>query len=206
MNAGQRFFDFIDKAKGCASIAAGLIAIATFFGGSTYFYNEIVRSKNLVFTVLPNYDIGPGVFSGVLVNNEGRVTLTEVQIIISDLEHEITALNMPGAHEPANIVEGGIGENKLRIEMPRLSSGASLSIYLVTNGEVSISDDQSLFVSSSETVGERETANLDVTLDLMIITIGILLIFIFAIERLFIRMRPVERAGHLGIDLREPKE
>jgi hypothetical protein len=142
--------------SGWAKILGTVIALIALLGGGSFLYNEVWQSKVLVYTILPNYDLGGRVFSGLIVENRGRVTLTEVQVILADLDTPIEALNIPGAHEPHEEVRGGIGQEELFIRMPRLSSGKSLPIYMLTANSISFNQD-SLMVSSHETVGKAST-------------------------------------------------
>jgi hypothetical protein len=138
-----------------------VIALAGLVFGGGFFYNEVWKSKILTYTVLPNYDLGNGqTFSGLVIENRGREPLTDVQIILSNLEVPIEGLNMPGPHEPAQIVSGGEGQTELSIKMLRLSSGAPpLSIYILTSDALTLEAGKTFFISSKEvtgTPGEKE--------------------------------------------------
>jgi len=139
---------------GWARIVGAGIAIIVFLLGSGFFYTEVWNAPVLSYTILPTYDLGSQAFSGVIVENRGRVVLTDVQVIIDDLDAPIEALNIPGPHEPANVEAGGEGERNLRIVAERLSTEASLPIYLLTGGPVELSED-TLLVAANETRGER---------------------------------------------------
>ena len=139
--------------SGLARILGAIIALAILVLGGGFFYNEIWLSKELVFTILPTYDLGEQAFSGLVIENRGRVPLTDVQAILSQLEAPIEAINIPGTHEPATIANGWQGSTEALIELPRMSRGRSISIYIITSGPVTLAENQTVLVSSAETVG-----------------------------------------------------
>ena len=145
---------FGDRWGGFAKVIGTVVAVLALLGLGSFFYNDVWQKKSLTYTILPSYDLEKQAFSGLVIENRGRVPLTDVQIILTDLEASIQTLRMPGAHEPANIVEGGEGQNQVRIELPRFSKGGSLPIYLVTSSAVTIAPGPNLLVTSAETVGE----------------------------------------------------
>ncbi|MFB0521203.1 MAG: hypothetical protein ACETWD_07230 [Desulfatiglandales bacterium] len=131
-----------------------VIALAGLILGGGFFYNEVWKSKALTYTVLPTYDAGGQSFSGLVIENRGRVPLTDVHIILSNLEAPIESLNIPGPHEPAQLISGGEGQTELFIKMPRLSSGAPpLSIYILTFDTLTLKEGKTFFVSSKEVAG-----------------------------------------------------
>lgn len=131
-----------------------VIGLAGLMLGGGFFYNEVWKSKVLTYTMLPTYDVGSQSFSGLVIENRGRVPLTDVQIILSDLEAPIESLNMPGPHEPAQVISGGEGQTELFIKMPRLSSEAPpLSIYILTSDTLTLEEGKTFFVSSKEVAG-----------------------------------------------------
>jgi hypothetical protein len=139
-------FDFI-------KIGGFVIAVLGFLLGGGFFYNEIWKSKVLTYTVLPRYDLGDQVFSGLVIENRGRVPLTSLEIIFSNLDSDIDKLNIPGPHETLEVASGGEGKNELFIRMPRLSSGVSLAIYMLTSDTIYLEDGRTFRVTSKETVG-----------------------------------------------------
>jgi hypothetical protein len=142
---------------GWANVLLAVIGLLTLLGVGPWFYNEVWEKKLLTYTILPTYDLGTQVFTGVVIENRGRVTLTDVKVVFSDLGDPIDNVNMPGAHEPAYIATGGIGQEEMLIEMPRLSKEASLSIYLLTSDEVELAEGTTLYVSSSEVNGKASS-------------------------------------------------
>jgi hypothetical protein len=139
-------FDFI-------KIGGFVVALLGFLLGGGFFYNEIWKSKVLTYTVLPRYDLGDQVFSGIVIENRGRVPLTSLEIIFSNLDSEIDKLNIPGPHETLEVASGGEGEKELFIRMPRLSSGVSLAIYMLTSENIYLEEGRTFRITSKETVG-----------------------------------------------------
>jgi hypothetical protein len=146
-----------EKARGWEfwlKLIGTLIALGGLFGLGTLFYEEVWRQKKLTYTVLPTYDLQNQFFTGLVVDNRGRVTLTDVQVVISDLEAPMRSdPYMPGAHEPATVVSGGKNQTEAVIELPRLSKAASLPVYILTPEQVNLEEDVTFFVSSRETPG-----------------------------------------------------
>ena len=148
---------FGDRWGGFAKVIGTIVALLVLLGFGSFISNEVWQKKSLTYTILPSYDLGEQAFSGLVIENRGRVPLTDVQIILTDLEATIQALQMPGVHEPANIVAGGEGQNQVRIELPRFSKEGSLSIYLVTNGVVNLTPEGNFLVTSAEIVAKSST-------------------------------------------------
>lgn len=143
--------------SGWARIVGVGIALLAFGLGSGFIYNEVYKSPALNYTLLPEYNLGEQVFSGIVIENRGRIPLTEVRVIMADLGNAIETLNMPGAHEPVQIVEGGEGQSELHLLAPQLSTGESFSIYLLTNGPLDLGGNK-LLVTSKEAVGKASTS------------------------------------------------
>ena len=169
----DKFAEFGNRWSGWAKIIATVVALLALLGLGSFIYNDIWQKKSLTYTILPSYDLGKQAFSGLVIENRGRVPLTDVQIIVTDLEAPIQALQMPGVHEPANIIDGGEGQNQVRIELPRLSKEGSLSIYLMTGSVVSIAPGDNFLVTSAETVAKSSTE-----LDIPSTVVGSVLIFV----------------------------
>ena len=148
--------------SGCFGILRTMIAFSALFGFGGYFYNDLWLKKDLTYIVLPSYDTGTQVFGGLVIENRGRAPLTDVQIILASLATPIQDLNMPGPHEPVEIVDGGVGETTLALRMPRLSRGTALSIYMVVSDPVAF-DQSSLLVTANETVGRAASAEVPAT-------------------------------------------
>lgn len=143
----------VERWSGWLKLLGAVISLAGLLGFSGFFYERIWASKVLAYTLLPTYELTDQAFSGIVVENRGRVSLTDVQVVFADLEAPILALNMPGAHEPAAISAGGPGAADALIEIPRLSKEATISIYMLTTEAVKLEEGRTLFVSSNETVG-----------------------------------------------------
>jgi hypothetical protein len=143
---GMSKFDFI-------KVGGFVLAILGFLLGGGFYYNEIWKSKVLTYTLLPRYDLGDQVFSGLVIENRGRVPLTSLEIIFSNLESDIDKFHIPGPHETLEVASGGEGENELFILMPRLSSGVSLAIYMLTPENIYLEEGKTFRVTARETVG-----------------------------------------------------
>ena len=169
----DKIAEFGNRWSGWAKIVASVVSILIFLGVGSFIYNEVWQKKSLTYTILPSYDLEEQAFSGLVIENRGRVPLTDVRIILTDLEAPIQALQMPGAHEPANIVDGGEGQNQLSIQLPRLSKKGSLSIYLMTSSAVKVVPGTNFLVVSGETVGES-SAEPDKTLAAVESIIGLM--------------------------------
>ena len=167
---------FSDRWGRWVSLLGVAISLAALLGFGSFFYNRIWASRVLAYAVLPTYELPDQAFSGIVVENRGRVPLTDVQVVLADLELPIQALNMPGAHEPASISTGGVGVTEALIEIPRLSEGASISIYLLTSEVVRLEEGITLFISSRETVGVAATTAEQTDMLFVRILAGVLLV------------------------------
>jgi len=132
-----------------ATIFGTIIALGTLVLGGGFFYREVWYVSDLRYTVLPTYDVEEMAFSGLVVENRGRVPARNVYIILSNLEHDIQALHIPGPHEKADITwDPNKATNGAVVEMERLSPGSSLSIYLITSGPVTLAEGKTFTISS----------------------------------------------------------
>jgi hypothetical protein len=164
-----------------------LAPILTLLLGGGFFYNNFYRQPRLTYTVLPNYDLGDIAFSGLVLENRGRVPLTDIELVVSDLEAPIRQLNLPGPHEEAAVASGGEGHSDLRLEMERLSTGSSLAVYMVTSDSITLAHGETFQVSAAETAGEASATEYvfwgDPTIVLVILELVIaLMIIIFMIR------------------------
>jgi hypothetical protein len=90
-----------------------------------------------------------GAFSGLVVENRGRVPARDINIILVDLEYDIQELRMPGPHEKANTTwNPNNPTNGATIEMERLSQDSSLSIYISASGPVTLAEGKTLTIVS----------------------------------------------------------
>jgi hypothetical protein len=172
-------------------LAGVVIAALTLVGVGKFIYDEVWHQKKLTYTVLPTYDLQNQFFTGLVVENRGRVTLTDVRIVFSDLDAPMRSdPYMPGAHEPANLVSGGKNQTEALIELPRLSKGASLPAYILTPEEVSLEESETFFVSSRETPGVAgsETSSLGV-----FIIIGLVNVVLTFLVMLFLGSRMINQ-------------
>lgn len=171
-----------------------IVSVSILVLGGGFVWNEVIKRKVLTYTVLPTYDLGDESFSGLVVENPGRVTLTEIEVIVSDLDSTIEKLNIPGLHETMNIERGGLGENELTITMPRLSGGSSLAIYIVTAESVTLEEGVTFKVTSLETTGEASSMSGDNKLrDLLAILMAMIVMGTIAVLAMFINFRRYAR-------------
>ena len=181
---------FGDRWGGFAKVIGTVVAAFALLGLGSFINNDVWQKKSLTYTILPSYDLDEQAFSGLVIENRGRVPLTDVQIILTDLEAPIQALQMPGAHEPANIVDGGEGQNRVRIELPRFSKEGSLPIYLMTSSAVNFTPGTNFLVTSAETVGEASTEqdhSGSVTAGYAFVSVLVIIIALSWLERVFDR-------------------
>lgn len=187
---------FFDRWSGLAKWIAAIAGVLVLLGVGSAFTNSVWQSKRLAYTILPMYDLQDRAFGGLVIENRGRVTLTDVQINISDLSATIEMLRMPGPHEPATVVDGGEGYSHVRIDMPRFSPGTSLPIYLLTTDIVSLDARRNFIITAAETVGKPSSEGDPITLSpssvILIISGIVLLAVVLAV--LFFRGDKEERA------------
>jgi len=141
--------DRLDQWVKIARIAAPIIALITLALGGGFLYKEVWQVSDLRYTMLPIYNLKDMAFSGLVAENRGRVPASDVCIILSDLEHDINGLHMPGPHEKADTTwDPENPTNEATIEMARLSPGSSLPIYLLTSGPVTLAEGTTFIISS----------------------------------------------------------
>ena len=144
-----------ERWKGWGTIAGAIIAFAAFLLGGGFFYNEIWRSKSLTYTVLPTYDVGNQAFAGLVIENRGRVSLTDVDVILADLAVPIQMMNMPGAHEPAQVVSRGDGAEGETSDKSAtfLTGNIPLNLPADASAPIGLQEPKTLLVKSNETGG-----------------------------------------------------
>lgn len=113
--------------SGWAKILATVFAGLTLLGAGGYVNTEIWQSKRLAYTIMPAEERQGHFSNGLTIENRGRMTLTDVQIIIGGLGVPIEAVQLPEVHQPATVVDGGEGFDHVRIDMPRLSPDHALT-------------------------------------------------------------------------------
>ncbi len=162
--------DQLSRWADIAKIAAAIIALATLVLGGGFVYNEVWHVSDLTYTILPTYDMKTTAFSGLVVENRGRVPARDIDIILVDLEHDIQDLQMPGPHEEANTTwNPNNPTNMVTIKMARLSPGAALSIYLRTSGPVTLAEGETFTI-----VSDRGKARVSASAELPSFWIGII--------------------------------
>ncbi len=154
-----------------SSIIGMLIGIGGFIFGGGWFYNHVYNAPVLSYTILQNYDLGTQYFSGLVIENRGRVQLTNIDVTIANLQYPIQSLNLPGLNPGLSIATGGVGNNNVGLINKRLFPGESFSIYLVTGDSISLEESSTFTIfseevkgtPSQETIGPFATASLVVS-------------------------------------------
>lgn len=120
-----------------AKIVAVLVSVITFTLGGGFLWNHVWHVPNLVYTILPSYEVGGQSFSGLVIENRGRDTAHDVLIKIFDLDTEIEALRIE-SDELATIREGGQGTRGVTIWLDRITDGSSVMVYILTKPGVAL--------------------------------------------------------------------
>lgn len=142
------------KRTNWVSIVTLVINLLAFFLGGGLWYNKVYQRPVLEYTVLPSYNLGDSYASGLVVTNGGRVPITNVQVILSDLEFQLaTQPSMPGLHEPVQVLQGGMGHTGMLAKTPRLSTENLVTVYFSTEGPISLEPQRTVMVTSEETTG-----------------------------------------------------
>jgi hypothetical protein len=143
--------DRLNQWANIAKIAAAIVALITLILGGGFFYGEVWNVSDLRYTILPTHDMKDIAFSGLVVENRGRVPARDIDIIVTGLEHDIELLHIPGPHEKADTTwDPNNLTNGVTVETERLSPGSSLSIYLLTSGPVTLAQGQTFTISSDQ--------------------------------------------------------
>lgn len=140
--------------SGWAKILATVFAGLTLLGAGGYINSEIWQSKRLAYTIMPAEERQGHFSNGLTIENRGRITLTDVQIIIGGLGVPIEAVQLPEVHQPATVVDGGEGFDHVRIDMPRLSPDHALTVRLETSDPITLAAERHLIVTAAEAVGK----------------------------------------------------
>ena len=107
--------------------------------GAGFIYNEMWRVPNLRYTMLPSYQAANQYFSGLVLENRGRAAANGVLIKVSALGTPIDALEIQ-SDELFEVREGGEGKESVAIWLDRLTTGASVTVYLLTAEDAGIED------------------------------------------------------------------
>lgn len=152
--------EVLGKAANVAKIVTAVVGIAILLLGGGWFY-EVWHAPDLVYSVLPTYEVGGQAFSGVVVENRGRATAHNVRISIANLGSTIDSIEVETS-EPFQIEDGGRNKDRVTVFTDRLVSGASVTIYMLTGiptstgKEVTVTSDQGPAASTGETRRSRE--------------------------------------------------
>lgn len=151
-NNSNQTAEYKEKTNWNSWISVAIAFAALIFGGG-YFYNEVWNAEIISYRILPPYEVAGTVFNGIVVQNDGRQAVTDLLILSADLPTVIDAIDTPGVHEPAMINDGGVGQSFFNITMPRLSSGSSISVFMIAEEDLLL--DKHIIVTSNEVVGKE---------------------------------------------------
>lgn len=129
--AGKSAPDWQSIIRTAAAVFALAISIAVFVIGSGAVYNNWYKVPNVVYTVLPCYDLEGSTFGGVEVENRGRATAHGVLIQVGELGCTIERYGVK-SDELWELKDGGTGRSSLTIWLDRMASGSRTTIVLLT--------------------------------------------------------------------------
>lgn len=186
-----------------AKIITVLVSIVAFLLGSGFFWNHVWSIPNLVYTILPSYGVGGRSFGGFVVENRGRAAAHGVLIKVIDLGANIEALEIK-SDEAVVLQKGGQGAQTIEVWLDRIVPRSSLTIYVLTNQDISLEDHISITAeegrgvpASSEDPGSRTTFIFLVTA-LVAFVLSSSGITLFSINRF--RAREMEREVRKKLD------
>lgn len=113
------------------TLAGRAILVLTFIFGSGFLYQNLVNVPDVVYTILPTYELGGQSFGGLVVENRGRATGHDVRISLGDLGTSIVQHSVQ-SDERWIQEEGGAGESTLVLWLDRMITGSSVTVYLLT--------------------------------------------------------------------------
>lgn len=100
--------------------------------GVLYFaYENFVNVPDVAYAVLPTYELEGQSFGGLVVENTGRATAHDVRINLGDLRTPIEQTSVQ-SDESWRQESGGSGEETLVLWLDRMTSGSSVTVYLLT--------------------------------------------------------------------------
>jgi len=101
-------------------------------GGLGYFvYANFIDVPDVVYAVLPTYELEGQCFSGLVVENVGNDTAHDVRVSLGDLQTIIVQLSVQ-SDESWRQEGGGSGQETLVVWLDRMTRGSSVTLYLLT--------------------------------------------------------------------------
>jgi hypothetical protein len=143
------------KLSVAVAVVGSIVASGAFVLGSGFFYNHWYNVPDVTFTVLPTYALESLSFGGVVVENRGRATAHDVLISLPDLGTTIQEYSVDSV-ERWSLESGGEQEDNLVLWMDRMTSGSSVTVYLLTSTP---SDFDSVAVTTEEGPGRKAMAD-----------------------------------------------
>ena len=124
---------WIGKIRTSGKTSVALLAFLLSSGFAYFVYENFVDVPDVVYAVLPTYELEDQSFSGLVVENTGRATAHEVRISLGDLRTTIEQASVQ-SEESWRQEGGGSGEATFVIWLDRMTRGSSVTIYLLTEG------------------------------------------------------------------------
>jgi hypothetical protein len=115
-------------------IGRTIIALVGLLFGSGVFYfayESFVNVPDVVYAVLPTYELEGLSFSGLVVENRGKATAHDVRMSLGRLGTTIEQTSVQ-SQESWRQEGGGAGEATLAIWLDRMTTGSSVTVYLLT--------------------------------------------------------------------------
>ena len=129
----------LNLAGNLAKIITALLGIVTVALGSGFFWTQVWHIPNLVYTILPSYEVGGQVFGGIVVENRGRASAHNVLFKLSDLNQPIQALKVK-SDDVIALREGGEGTPGLIMWSDRVTPGSTTTVYFLSREALSFDD------------------------------------------------------------------
>jgi hypothetical protein len=109
-------------------------------GGLGYFvYENFIDVPDVVYAVLPTYELEGQSFSGIVAENTGNATAHDIRISLGDLETTIEQTSVQSSESWRQEV-GGSGQATLVVWLDRMVSGSSVTLYLLTEDSPRLND------------------------------------------------------------------
>jgi hypothetical protein len=118
------------------AILSLLLLALTFWYGSGV-YHRRYNVPDLTYEILPKFQFQGGSFAGVKVENKGRATAHEVVINLGELHTNVQQYDVQSS-ELWKKELGGTATGTLVLSLERMTSGSSLTIYLLTDDQAQL--------------------------------------------------------------------
>ena len=118
-----------------AILTLGFLAL-TFWAGSGV-YHRRYNVPDLTYEVVPKFQFQSGSFVGLKVENKGRSTAHKVVVNLGELHTNIQQYDVQSS-ELWKKEDGGIATGTLVLSLERMTSGSSLTVYLLTDDQAEL--------------------------------------------------------------------